>query len=306
MEFAQQASGSYDTLLAAARWSEERGLACFALPDHYLRSTSEEGVSLAAYDALAILGGLARETRTIRLSVLVSPITFRHPAVLAKNAATIDEMSGGRFSLGVGTGWLDLEHEVFGLPYPPMPERYRMMEEALAYLRAMEKGESFHGDHYTLQARDLNPLPSDGFEIVIGGRGATRTPTLAGRYADEYNAYPAPTAEMERRIALARSEAAAAGRDPDALLVSTAGASLVGTDEADYRRRLEELAAEDGVDPERVEARFEKMGAPHGGADRVRADLARMESIGVTRFYLQNRWVDDLERTAEVFELLGA
>jgi alkanesulfonate monooxygenase SsuD/methylene tetrahydromethanopterin reductase-like flavin-dependent oxidoreductase (luciferase family) len=170
----------------------------------------------------------------------------------------------------------------------------------------MASGEAVDGEHYSLQARDLHPRPGDGFEIVVGGRGPTKTPTLAGRYADEYNAYPAPIDEMQRRIGLARSEAEAAGRDPDALMISTAGPSLIGTDQADYRRRLEELAAEDGRDPDEIEARFEERNTPYGSADRVRERLAAMEAIGVTRFYLQTMWSDDLDRTGEAFDLLGA
>ena len=247
MEFALQTSGSYETLLSSAEWAEDRGLACIAIPDHYVLSLDESGVDTPARDAFVLLAGLARDTERIELSVLVSPITFRHPAVYGKAGFTMDEISGGRFTLGIGTGWLDLEHEVFGFRYPPMSERYDMMEEALAYVRAMAAGEAFEGRHYRLQARDLNPKPSDGFKMVVGGRGPTKTPTLAGRYADEYNAYPAPIEELKRRIDLARSEAAAAGRDPDALMISSAGSVLVGTDEADYLDRLGALADESGA-----------------------------------------------------------
>ncbi len=115
MDFALQSSGTYDDVLAAARWAEDRGLAAFALPDHYLMALSEEAAkSTPAPDALIQMAGLARDTESIELVVLVSPITFRHPAVLAKTAITIDRMSGGRFVLGLGTGWMDREHEVFG------------------------------------------------------------------------------------------------------------------------------------------------------------------------------------------------
>ena len=305
MELALQASGSYETMLAAARWAEQRGLACFAIPDHYVLSLTEDGVSKPAHDAFALLAGLARETSSIRLSVMVSPITFRHPAVLAKSAFTIDAMSGGRFTLGIGTGWLDLEHEIFGFRSPPMAERYRMMEEALAYVRAMAAGEAFDGDHYSLQARDLNPGPSDGFEIVVGGRGPQKTPTLAGRYADEYNAYPAPPEEFRARVSLARDEAAAAGAADHEGIGVAAGSVLVGRDEADYHRRLAALAAERGRAPGELEADFEARSTPRGSAESVREQLKGLESLGVQRFYVQTMWSDDLELTAEVFDLLG-
>jgi alkanesulfonate monooxygenase SsuD/methylene tetrahydromethanopterin reductase-like flavin-dependent oxidoreductase (luciferase family) len=305
MEFALQASGSFDTVRAAAGWSEDRGLACFAIPDHYLFSMTEDHIDNPAHDAFVLLAGLARETSTIRLSVLVSPITFRHPAVLAKSGFTLDGISGGRFGLGIGTGWHDLEHEIFGIPYPPMAERYEMMEEALAYIRAMAAGRAFEGNHYTLQARELHPRPSDGFALVVGGRGPVKTPTLAGRYADEYNMYPDAPEGMRDRIDLARREAAAAGRDPDALLISSAGSVLVGADEADYRERLGQLAAEDGVAVDDLEARFAARNTPRGTSEQVREQLAGMAGLGVTRFYVQTMWPADLERTAETFDLIG-
>jgi len=305
MEFALQASGSYDTVLAAAHWAEERRLACFAVPDHYLTSVSEEGVGGPAYDAFVLLSGLARETETIRLSVLVSPITFRHPAVLAKAGFTLDEMSSGRFSLGIGTGWLDLEHEIFGIPYPPVAERFEMMEEALAYVRAAASGAGFQGRRYSIQARDLNPKPSDGFELVVGGTGPRKTPGMAGRYADEFNVYPGPLDNMRARIDLALATAADTGRDPDALLLSSAGAVLVGTDETDYRDRLAAFAEHAGTPIDELEAHFEARNTPRGSAEQVREQLAAMESIGVTRFYVQTMWSDDLARTGETFDLIG-
>ncbi|MCB2223715.1 MAG: LLM class flavin-dependent oxidoreductase [Actinobacteria bacterium] len=305
MEYGLQASGTYDVVLAAARWAEDRGLACFAIPDHYLFTLAEEGIERPAPDAFALLGGLARDTSAIRLSVMVGPVTFRHPAVFAKSAFTIDRMSGGRFTLGLGTGWLDLEHEVFGFRYPPLAERYEMMEDALAYVRAMAAGEGFDGRHATLQARDLHPRPTEGFQVVVGGRGAVKTPTLAGRYADEYNMYPDTPEGMRARIALARSEAAAAGRDPDALLISSSGAVLVGADEADYRERLAELAAEDGTTVEEIQAHFEARNTPCGTAEQVQAELAEMAGVGVSRFYLQTMWSDDMQRTGETMDLLG-
>ena len=305
MQIALMASGSYDTLFTAARWAEDRGLPVLGIPDHYVFSLDESGIANPAHDAFALLAGLARETSTIRLSVTVSPITFRHPAVLAKTAFTIDAMSAGRFTLGIGTGWLDLEHETFGFRYPPMTERYEMMEEGLAYVRAMAAGEAFDGEYYALQAADLHPRPSDGFQIVVGGKGPLKTPTLAGRYADEYNAFPAPIEEFRARVDLARSEAAAAGRDPDALVISSAGSVLVGADEADYRDRLAAAAAEAGITTGELEAHYDARNTPRGPIDRVREQLAALERAGMSLFYFQTPWSDDLDRTGEVIDLLG-
>ncbi len=188
-------AATYDDYLAAAGWAESKGMASFAIPDHYIYGTDAEAMSRPAHDAFAIMAGLARETKAIELSILVSPITFRHPAVLAKNAATIQEMAEGRFTLGVGTGWLELEHERFGFDFPDLKERFARTEETLAYLRAAfaETPQDFQGEFYEFKAFDLMPRPE--LRLVVGGTGAVKTPRLAGAYADELNAYPAPSEE---------------------------------------------------------------------------------------------------------------
>lgn len=303
MRFALQTSGDLDTLVDAADWAERRGLDCLAIPDHYVLSRSGDGPP--AYDAFVLLGGLAASTASIELSLLVSPITFRHPAVIAKSALTVDAISGGRFTLGIGTGWLEIEHEVFGIPLPPMAERFERMEEALGYVRAHTRGESFEGRHYRLRAVEPRPAPTDGFRLVVGGKGSRRTPTLAGRFADEYNVYPAAPDELRSRIELARQAAEEAGRDPDALLISSSGSVLVGRDEADYRRRFAETAASAGLDEEELEEHFAFRSTPRGPAPAVREQLAQMEALGVRRFYLQTSVADGFEGVTDTLEMLS-
>ena len=181
-----QMGGTYDQLLTIARWAEDRGLVSFARSDHYYSSADP---AHDATDAFATLAGLARDTETIRLCVLVSPVTFRHPAVIVKNAVTIDQMSGGRFDLGIGTGWMSEEHEAFGLNLWPMAERFGRFDDALHYVRAAlgPQPARHDGTYYQLEA-DVKPGPTGPLPIIVGGTGKKRTPTLAGRYADEYNA----------------------------------------------------------------------------------------------------------------------
>ena len=128
---------------------------------------------------------------------------------------------------------------------------------------------------------------------------------MAGRYADEFNVYPGSLDNMRARIDLALATAADSGRDPDALLLSSAGAVLVGTDEADYRDRLAAFAEQAGTSVDELEAHFEARNTPRGTAEQVREQLAAMESIGVTRFYVQTMWSDNLARTGETFDLIG-
>ena len=301
MEFAIQTSGVYEDVLAAARFSEERGLPAIALPDHYLMSLDEDGAkTVPAPDALTQLAGLARDTRDLQLVVLVSPITFRHPAVLVKTAITIDDMSGGRFTLGIGTGWMDREHEVFGFPYPPMAERFAMLEEALAYARAMLSDEpiGFDGDHYTLESFPIAPRPAGHVKLLVGGIGATKTPRLAGMYADEFNVYPGPGLEI--RIDRARAAAAAAGRDPDALMLSSAGQVIGAATEVELERRLDARAEEANTTREDLAVEFAKRGTPIGTYDHLREEFSALEDLGITRFYLQGGY--DPDRTPELVE----
>lgn len=296
MEFAlQTVGGSYGEFLTAARWAEAKGLAAFAIPDHYIYSMS--GPDAAAYDAFAVMAGLARETSKIGLSITVAPITFRHPAVLAKNAATIQEMADGRFTLGVGTGWLEAEHNKFGIDFPDTSTRFAMTEEALGYLRAAFSNppQDFDGDYYTLQA--FNILPRPELRLVVGGTGRIKTPRLAGAFADEFNAFPDAPAAFAAKVARAREAAAATGRDPEALQVSSSGQVVAGDTAAEYQDLLAEIAAGAEVDPEKIEEEAAKRNAPRGTWDQVRSILAEMEERGMTRFYIQGKFdPDELER----------
>lgn len=296
-----QIGGTYDQLLAAARWAEEAGMVSFARSDHYYANRDPRP---DATDAFATLAGLARETDHIRLAVLVSPITFRHPAVIAKNAATIDQMSGGRFDLGIGTGWMELEHDAYGFPFPPWAERFERLEEALAYLEAAfgDGAGTLSGRYYELDA-DVRPKPAN-LRIIVGGQGPRRTPALAGEHADEYNHFIGTAAEIGPKIVRVREAAAAAGRDPERITMSVMGPVLTGRDEAGYRRRLEQAAAVRDRDPSNLEESWAGHGIPVGPPARVRETLAGLSEIGVTKFYVQHLDLSDLSGLDETMEAL--
>ncbi len=297
MEFAIQTLGrSYADYLAAARWAESKDLAAFAIPDHYLYGPADASPGVPAHDAFSIMAGLARETEKIELVMLVSPITFRHPAVLAKNAATIQEMSGGRFKLGVGTGWQEQEHDRFGIEFPDTKQRFAMLEEALAYLRAAFSNPpvDYTGNYYTLKAFDIQPRPE--LRLLVGGTGAVKTPRLAGTYADELNAYPAQPDEYLAKIELARRCAAEAGRDPADLLISSSGQITAADSQDEYQDMLVAIAAEYDMAPEKLEEEAAKRNAPRGTWQQVRNILDGMRDAGLTRFYFQGKFdPDDLE-----------
>lgn len=287
-----QLGGTYEDLLAAARWCERNGLVSLARSDHYHWSHEDP---VDATDAFATLAGLARETKTLRLCVLVTPITFRHPAVIAKNAATIDQMSGGRLDLGVGTGWNEHEHVAFGMPFFERSERFDRLVETMGYLKAAfaPGRNTFAGEHYQLDA-NVTPNPT-GLNLIVGGSGPRRTPTMAGNYADEYNTFIGSPEKLAPRLEVVRAAAARAGRDPAAIRVSMMGPILTGTDAAEYRDAVQRAAAERGVTIEELESRLDEHGMPHGTPDRVGEAFAELEKAGVQRIYLQHFDLTDLQ-----------
>lgn len=292
MDLALQIFGRYEDVLVGARWAESEGLAAVALPDHYLMSALDADEVMPAPDALIQFGGLARDTESIELVVLVSPITFRHPAVYAKTAITLDRMSGSRFVLGLGTGWMDAEHEVFGFPYPAMGERFAMLEEALAYCQAAfdHAAPGYEGERYQLASFDIQPKADRPVPLLVGGSGPHKTPHLAGTYADEFNVFASPVDAMRVRIERARQAASDAGRDPDALRISTASPTFVGATEADYRAALEAAVPVFGrATADDLHELLESRGIPHGTPEQIADQFGRWADIGVERWYVQAR-----------------
>jgi alkanesulfonate monooxygenase SsuD/methylene tetrahydromethanopterin reductase-like flavin-dependent oxidoreductase (luciferase family) len=288
MEYALQVAGPYVDLLDAAEFASNRGLVALALPDHYLLALDEEGAKTKpAPDAFIQLGGLARDTSGIDLVMLVSPITFRHPAVLMKMAVTLDRMSNGRFTLGIGTGWMDREHEVFGFEYPPMSERFDRLEEALGYVTAgfNPNNPGFQGDYYQLEAFPLSPSPMGQIPVLVGGTGKYKTPRLAGKFADEFNVYPGP--DMAERIQRFRDAAIDAGRDPDSIRLSSSGQVVAAATEEEFQDRMDADAKAAGLSREQLEIHYEKRQTPRGTYAQVNDQLAGFEALGVSRFYFQ-------------------
>ncbi len=279
-----QLGGSYRRLVELAQWAENNGLDAFARSDHYLHGETTAHTT----DAMVSLAGVASETSSIRLITLVSPLTFRHPAVMAKAATTIDEISGGRFALGVGTGWMESEHEAFGLDLPPVGERFDRLAEALAYIRAVfDGGGTVEGEYYSLNAPSVSPAASAGLKIVIGGSGKRKTPTLAGQFADEYNLFVTDAETLAQRVGVMREAAEEAGRNPDEILISMAGPSWVYEDEAAHREALTERGAKKDLSPDEYAAFLGERNVPHGTPETAHAAIRRMADLGVGRYYVQ-------------------
>jgi alkanesulfonate monooxygenase SsuD/methylene tetrahydromethanopterin reductase-like flavin-dependent oxidoreductase (luciferase family) len=269
---------SWTDWLALAEACEEHGIEALFRSDHYLSPTDP---SRAALDAWAVIAALAARTERIELGTLVSPVTFRPAAVLANSSMTANEISGGRVSLGMGTGWMEAEHEAFGFPFPPMQERLRIFREQLEAVRR------YWGER---------PRP----RLIVGGSGLSGTVEPAAKWADEYNtvmATPAECAERREKIAQACERE---GREPIPLSLMTACAIGRDPDEARERiRRRLERAGQD-IDPDDYkESRGDAaiLGTIDEAAQRLRA----YEQAGVERVMLQHLDHTDLE----MVELIG-
>ena len=197
----QQGAG-YAEQSAVAHAAEELGFDAFFRSDHYL-AMSGDGMP-GPTDSWVTLGAIARETSRIRLGTLVTSATFRYPGPLAIAVAQVDEMSGGRVEFGLGSGWFEEEHRAYGIPFPPVRERFDRLTEQLAIITglwATPVGETFNfeGEHYTITDSPGLPKPvqSPHPPIVIGGTGAKRTPALAAEYAAEFNVPFAPIDVVE-------------------------------------------------------------------------------------------------------------
>ncbi|HWB36415.1 MAG TPA: LLM class F420-dependent oxidoreductase, partial [Rugosimonospora sp.] len=188
-----QQGASYAEQLRIARHAEELGFEAFFRSDHFLAMGARDGLP-GPTDSWATLAALAVQTERIRLGTLVTSGTFRLPGLLAITVAQVDQMSGGRVELGLGAGWFEAEHRAYGVPFPPVRERFDRLEEQLAIvtgLWATAEGDrfTFRGGYYDLYDSPALPKPvhQPGPPVIVGGTGAKRTPMLAARYADEYN-----------------------------------------------------------------------------------------------------------------------
>ena len=298
---------SYDEILAAARTAETAGLEAFLRSDHYASFPGEAG--LPTTDAWATLAGLARDTTRIRLGSLVSPVTFRIPGQFAKMVATVDEMSEGRVEVGMGAGWNDEEHAELGIPFPPLGERYEMLEEAVAIVHGLwtePDGWRFEGQHWRVEGSRFHAKPERAERrhppIILGGDGGPRLARLAARYADEFNLVSANPQRAREAFGRMRDACAAIGRDPDGLRLSAMTGVLIAESDGELRDRIREQLAFTGAggdaDAWLAERRQRWI---LGTLDEAGERAQGLAETGVERIMLQ----DFLPRDLDMISLMG-
>ncbi|MFI1699300.1 LLM class F420-dependent oxidoreductase [Streptomyces bobili] len=291
-----QQGATYDTLLTVAKATEDLGFDAFFRSDHYVAMGDSDGLP-GPTDAWITLAGLARETKRIRLGTLMTAATFRLPGVLAIQVAQVDQMSGGRVELGLGAGWFAEEHAAYGIPFPK--EKFGRLEEQLEivtglWATAAGKTFDFDGEHYQLKDSPGLPKPAQAkIPVLIGGHGASRTPRLAARYADEFNMPFSSVEDTERQFGRVRAAAEKAGRSADDLTYSSALVVCVGKDDQEVARR----AASIGREVDEL-----KENGLAGTPAEVVEKIGRYAEAGSTRLYLQVLDLHDLDH----LELISA
>ena len=287
-----QQGASYSDQLAVAQAAESLGFSAFFRSDHYL-AMSGDGLP-GPTDSWVTLGGIARETSTIRLGTLVTSATFRHPGPLAIAVAQVDEMSGGRVEFGLGSGWFEKEHLAYAIPFPPLKERFARLTEQLELITGLwtaPVGETFDyaGAHYAVNDSPALPKPVQRPHppIVVGGSGAKKTPRLAATFADEYNVPFAPRDTIATQFDRVREAVDAVGRPADSMTYSAAFVVCAGRDDAQVATRADAIGR--GVDELRSNSPL--AGTPSQIVER----LGAYAEIGLERVYLQLLDMSDLE-----------
>ena len=283
---------TWEQWVALARTAEAAGIEALFRSDHYLGIGRKDGAG-GSLDAWTTLAGLAAVTEGIRLGTLVSPVTFRPAPILAKSVVTVDHVSGGRVELGIGAGWFEPEHDVYGFPFLTARERVALLHRQIeSIVRQWTEGGRMQP----------TPVQQPHPPLIVGGSGKPGTVEPAVRWATEYNTTGAsPEVCRERRELLDRA-CEQAGRDPATLPLSLMRTCIVGSDESDLREhaaRYVEIhepgrSADDflrGVEPDDLVGTVEQV------ADRLRA----YERAGVTRVMLQHLVHEDLA----MVELIG-
>ena len=285
---------TWDDWVALASACEEHGVDALFRSDHYV--SGFDG-SRPVLDAWATISGLAARTTNLELGTLVSPATFRHPAVLARSAATADEIAGGRITLGMGAGWMEREHNAYGFEFGTTRERVARLGEQIEIVHGLLHAErvDFEGTYYKLE--DAPGLARPELPILVGGSAKPGTAGPAVRFADEYNALFGTLDETRQRKQLLDEACQRGGRDPSTLRYSLMAPCVIGRNEQEVSESAQRIGARFGRRPEDVLDRYREHG-PVGTIEQAVERLKQIEEIGYERVMLQHLAHDDLDTVA--------
>lgn len=275
-----------------ARTAEDGGFAGLYRSDHLTGLFGDAARS--SLETWASLAWLATATRRVRFGPIVCPMTFYHPALLAKRAAAIDQLAGGRLDLGLGAGWNEMEHRMFGIPFPPLRERMDRLECGARAIRALWRGEPVTLDqpYYPLVDAQSSPRPAGG-GLIVGGRGERRTMRVAAEVADEWNVTRVTFDEYPRKLEVLAGHCRTLGRDPASIRLSLMVPIVIGRSRAEAEHRLGRGRAWFPRVPG-DEAAWRAQCFLYGTPDEVVRDLRRWQALGIRRVMLQMLDMDDL------------
>jgi F420-dependent oxidoreductase-like protein len=266
---------SYEAYAHLWETVEALGLDWASVFDHFLPIQSDS--TGPCFEGPTLLAAMAARTRRIACGIVVTGVTYRHPALLAKIAATLDHVSGGRFELGMGAAWNDLEHRQYGIPLPTLATRVEMLDEAAEIVRRLltESEVGFEGRHYHLAGAycEPKPLPGNGVPLWVGGAGERRTLPVVARRADGWNTFLIPMDAYRRKLAVLAEECASIGRDPDDIRKALVFRAVLG----ETRNEAEDELA----------ARSQQLGVEPGELARQTLALTAEECIDLLRPYAE-------------------
>ena len=268
---------------------EGLGFAGLYRSDHFTNANPPDLDSLELWTSLT---WLASHTKRIEFGPLVSPVSFRHPALTARMAAAVDDLSGGRLTLGLGAGWQEREHRLFGFDLLPLQERFDRFEEGLEIIARLLKSDlpvTFEGKYFQLRGATLLPRPTrpGGPRLLIGGNGEKRTLPLVAKYADEWNAIFVQPVELIRLNTRLDELLQAQGRDPKSVKRSMMTGLRYGRTKKDLDEKL--------ASRKQTAEELRKRGLVVGVGEEVRQQLAELEKAGLQRLMLQWLELDDLD-----------
>src|SRR3954469_20340934 len=241
----------FERVAAIAVAGEEAGFDTIFVMDHFFQLPLIGPPELEMFDAYTLLGAIAARTRTARLGTLVTGVTYRNPALLAKAVTALDVISNGRAMLGIGAAWFDVEHEALGVPFPPVAERFERLEEALQICTGMftQRQTTFAGKHYSVTDAWNSPAPitPGGPPVLVGGTGEQKTARLAAKYARDWNCN-ASFVELPRKLAALEGHLADVGRPRRDITFSCLSTTVVGETHAAAAEKLTEMLRGRGVD----------------------------------------------------------
>jgi F420-dependent oxidoreductase-like protein len=289
--------GLFEQLAAIAKTAEESGFSSITVMDHLHQIRGVGPRTNNMLEGNAILAGLAARTSRVSLGLLVGGVTYRNPALLAKITTTIDVISRGRAVLGLGAAWNEEEHDAYGIPFPPLRERFERLEDALRIARAMftEPESSVVGTHHSTSGALNIPQPLRGdIPILVGGSGERKTLRLVAQYADGCNVFGDPE-RVRHLMGVLDRHCENVGRDPREITRTRNGMVFAGRTHEEAQRKLAAARAA-GMSEER-----ERTVAMAGDPDELREQAQAFRDAGLDGLTFSIYDVQDLE----VVELVG-